>query len=137
MADQETRTKNEMIAAAGSGITAAEWLIMEVLWDKGPLKMADIVSALSKKTKWSRTTVLTLARRLEDKGAIGTERSSKAFIYAPLVSEKDAQRQVLEQFIDQYFRGQPYLLARRIVDGKILNKDEQRKLRDKLSRKKK
>ncbi len=110
-------------------ISAAEWLIMECLWTNGPMYMADIVSALKEQTEWSRTTVLTLASRLEKKEFIGTERSSKAYLYVPIVSRKLAVMDRLEQFVKETFAGDYYPLARLIAESSKLSIAEEKKLR--------
>ena len=55
---------------AHMGLTEAEWQVMECLWMSAPRTGREIIDALGKTTGWSRSTTLTLLRRLEDKGAV-------------------------------------------------------------------
>ena len=50
-------------------LTDAEWQVMECLWDKGGLTGREAVCLLQEKMGWSRSTTLTLLRRLESKNA--------------------------------------------------------------------
>ena len=49
-------------------ITEAEWAVMELCWERPGIGGREFVEALSKSRGWSRSTTLTLLRRLEDKG---------------------------------------------------------------------
>lgn len=110
-------------------ISPAEWQIMECLWANGPMYMADLVVCLKDKTDWSRTTVLTLASRLETKAFIGTERSNKAYLYVPMVNRKTALQDRLDNFVKETFAGDFYALAKLIVEGAKLTVAEEKKLR--------
>lgn len=110
-------------------ISAAEWQIMECLWANGPMYMADMVACLKDKTEWSRTTVLTLASRLEAKAFIGTERSNKAYLYVPMVNRKTALQDRLDNFVKETLAGDYYALAKIIVEGAKLTVAEEKKLR--------
>ena len=50
-------------------LTDAEWKIMEVLWDGAPRTMAEITKTLEPATGWTRHTVITLLKRMQEKAA--------------------------------------------------------------------
>lgn len=118
-------TKDEAL----NRITGAEWRVMQCLWAQGPLRMAELVAALSERTGWSRTTVLTLTARLEKKGFIGSERSRRAYLYAPLVPRRQALAARVEAFVEETLEGSFYELGRLIAEGAYLSAEEERKLR--------
>ena len=51
-------------------ITDAEWAVMELAWAKPGMTGREFVSSLTDSRGWSRSTTLTLLRRLEEKGAL-------------------------------------------------------------------
>ena len=126
--------KQDASRSRREAITESEWKVMEVLWRDGPSRMAAIVAALDEETGWNRTTVLTLAARLEKKGYIGTERSSRAYTYIPLVGQKEARAAAARRLIDQAFGSDAYALARILVSERLLSDSEQKKLRARLDR---
>ncbi len=115
-----------------AAITESEWRVMEVLWKDGPQRMAEIVASLEEETKWSRTTVLTLAGRLEKKGYIGTERSSRAYTYIPLIRRKEARQAELERFMDLIYAGDSYQLVRQLTDMGAITRDDLKRLEERL-----
>ena len=51
-------------------LTDAEWSVMEQLWAAPGSTGRALTAALEQKTGWSRSTTLTLLRRLAEKGAV-------------------------------------------------------------------
>ena len=49
-------------------LTEAEWMVMECLWEKSPRTGREAVAYLEQRMGWTRSTTLTLLRRLEAKG---------------------------------------------------------------------
>ena len=54
-------------------VTEAEWKIMEVLWDHSPRTMTEITAILEPTTGWTRHTVITLLKRMLEKGSISMD----------------------------------------------------------------
>jgi BlaI family penicillinase repressor len=89
----------------GSGISDAEWRVMEVLWERSPLTSREVADLLAASTGWSPKTVKTLLGRLVKKGALGYEEVGNRYLYAPRVSHRDAVRAEGRTFVDKIFDG--------------------------------
>ena len=106
-------------------ISDSEWLIMQVMWDKSPLYMGDIVKALDY-TPWARTTIQTMVARLVTKNAIGTNRIGYAFLYYPLISKEDAVKMYTKSFIERVYSGDASTLVTAIASGDYLTPQEKK-----------
>ena len=53
-------------------LTPNEWCIMELLWEN-PQTLMELVGKLSECQGWSKSTVATMVRRMEEKGLISSE----------------------------------------------------------------
>ena len=51
-------------------ITDAEWKIMNVLWEKEGSTITEITRSFRETTGWTKHTVMTLLKRLDEKGAV-------------------------------------------------------------------
>lgn len=89
----------------GSGISDAEWEVMEVLWDEAPLTSRDVVDRLLEVTDWSPKTIKTLLGRLVRKGALAYAEQGNRYLYSPAVARKDAIRAEGRSFVDRVFGG--------------------------------
>ena len=73
----------------GNGsLTGAEWTVMECLWEHSPRTGREVALWLNEKMGWSRSTSLTLLRRLEAKGAVASEEGEPK-TFRPLIARDE------------------------------------------------
>lgn len=101
----------------------SEWYVMKVLWENAPMSGNDIVKAVSSKTDWSQSTILTMIRRLVKKEAIGVEQQS-VMMYYPLVQESDIVRRETGMFLDRVYEGSVNMLVKGCIESGELSKAE-------------
>ena len=104
--------------------TEAEWKIMEVLWERAPRTMPEITKALQPATNWSRHTVITLLKRLQEKGAVLVDETGPVKTYTPLVKREDAVRSETRRLLNHAFAGRPILLVQTLVDAGEVTEQE-------------
>ena len=113
---------------AHMGLTEAEWQVMECLWTPAPRTGREIIDALGKTTGWSRSTTLTLLRRLEDKGAVSAVSEGGMKHYRPQVAREDAAVQETEHLLERVYQGSVSLLVSSLVKKQTLSQEEIDKL---------
>ena len=113
---------------AHMGLTEAEWQVMECLWTFAPRTGREIIDALGKTTGWSRSTTLTLLRRLEDKGAVSAVSEGGMKHYRPQVAREDAAVQETEHLLERVYQGSVSLLVSSLVKKQTLSQEEIDKL---------
>lgn len=86
-------------------LTKAEWLIMNVLWDKHPAKARDISERLPSGVNWAYTTIKTMLTRLVEKKAVRESKKGNISFYQPILSRKQARRTALRTLLTQAFDG--------------------------------
>lgn len=110
-------------------VSDAELEIMEVLWEAGEaLNANEIRSRLNMRKDWERTTVLTLIRRLLDKGMISKVKR-EVYYYQPLQQREEYIREETRSFVDKFFRGSSRNLAAALVSDERLTKEDLDELR--------
>jgi BlaI family transcriptional regulator, penicillinase repressor len=112
-------------------------MIMQVLWEQGRANAREITAALNRSEPIAHSTVQTLLRKLEAKGAIDHESQHRTFVFHPLVKEDRVKRGATRDLLERVFGGSvtelvSYLLQHQRVDAKEL--DEIRKLIDQRKR---
>lgn len=119
-------------------ISEAESHVMDVLWQHAPQSSEDIVAALQKTTDWHDKTIRTLINRLLGKGAIRAERDGRRYLYSPVLTREDWQKQESRSLLDRVFGGRVApLLAHFSRHEKLSASDvaELRKLVDTIEKK--
>ncbi|MBI3049693.1 MAG: BlaI/MecI/CopY family transcriptional regulator [Acidobacteria bacterium] len=110
-------------------LTDAEARVMAVLWDRRRATVAEVVSALSKKRAVSYSTVQTILRILETKGYVSHGKAARAFIYRPIVDERQARRRALKHLVARLFRGSPGLLVLNVLEDERIDPAELKQLK--------
>ena len=107
--------------------TPRELDVMAVLWTRGHATVAEVHERLADDLAY--TTVLTVLRTLERKGAVRHEEEGKAYRYHPVVEREAAGRRALERIREKMFGGSRSLLLTQFVSDEDLPADELRRLR--------
>ncbi len=102
---------------------------MAVLWGVSTATVADIVAVLRKRRAVSYSTVQTILRILEMKGYVAHEKVARAFIYRPMMDERQARHRALRHLVRRLFNGSPSLLVLNVLDDEKLDPDELKRLK--------
>lgn len=103
----------------------AEFEVMKVVWDnEPPITTAMVMDKLGDKRKWKAPTVLTLMRRLVERGFLRTEKKGKERKYYPLISKKEYLELETEKFLKQYHENSFLSLINTLYNTKKPNEEE-------------
>lgn len=109
----------------GTILTPTEWKLMECLWAHGTVTGREAVDELQKTAGWSRSTTLTLLRRMTEKGVIAcTDGADGVKLYAPLVGREDAAQRETADFLTRVYRGSLSQLLSAMTEKHTLSKEE-------------
>lgn len=118
--------------AAGSrpdiGLTPAEWHLMECLWEQAPRTGREVVDYLKEDMGWSKSTTLTMLRRMTEKGLLRCDEKGEVRCYYPLVVREDALLRETEDFLGRVYRGSVGMLMSTLTKKQNLSKNEIREL---------
>ena len=84
-------------------LTEAEFRLMEVLWQKGPATVQQVLDALPEKEPLAYNSVLTTIRILEKKGYVKHEKDGRAHVYSSLVERREATRSEISRLANRFF----------------------------------
>ncbi len=107
--------------------TERELDVMTVLWARGPSTVAEVRDAVADPLAY--TTVLTVLRTLEAKGAVGHVEEGRAHRYHSLVAREAAGRSALRRLLGTVFGGSPELLLTNLVETRGADAAELARLR--------
>lgn len=105
-------------------LSGAEWHVLESLWEDAPKVGSRIVSDMEKRKGWSRSTTLTMLRRMTEKGLVCCDDSGKIKTYAPLVGREEAVGKETESFLKRVYQGSVSMLVNRFVEMQKLTSGE-------------
>jgi predicted transcriptional regulator len=88
-----------------SKLPPRERQIVDILYQRGPLLVADICNALP--DQLSGSAVRAMLKRLEDKGFVQRSESEHGFLYSPVVADSVAKKSALSEIVKTFFNGSP------------------------------
>lgn len=86
-----------------SKLPPRERQIVDILYERGPLLVADICEALP--DQLSGSAVRAMLKRLEDKGFVQRSDSDRGYLYSPTVSDSVAKKSALSEIVRVFFNG--------------------------------
>jgi predicted transcriptional regulator len=108
-------------------LSGRELDVMNVLWERGSATVSEVLDALQDDLAY--TTVLTILRRLEEKGHVRHDSDGKAHRYLPLVEQEEVQDSALQRMTGRLFHDSPKLLMTRLLRKGALTEGQLRELR--------
>ncbi len=105
-------------------LTRFEMEIMDALWDLGSASIREIHDKLPERKRPAYTTVQTIIRRLEEKGAVRqTRQIGNAHIFEPVVTRDAAHRRLIDDLLDLFGGSARPLMAHLAESGKLSLED--------------
>ena len=102
-------------------VTPSEWSIMELLWES-PRTLMELVNTLVKTIGWSKSTVTTMVRRMDDKGLITFHTQGRTKIFRSAVSREEVTAQETDSLLKRAYNGSIGLLVSAMAQRNDLSK---------------
>ena len=98
--------------------------IMEILWERRNASAREITDALNQEQPVAHSTVQTLLRKLEKKGAIDHTAQDRTFVFFPVVEQHKARRSATQEFLDRVFGGSTVGLVAHLLEHEKIPRKE-------------
>lgn len=115
-------------------LTDAEAQVMAVLWRLKTASVGDVVNTMNETRAVTYSTVQTMLRILETKGYVTHDKVARAFIYQPVIDERQARRRALRHLVSRLFEGSPSLLVLNVLEDEEIDPRERKRLRKLIER---
>ena len=109
-------------------LTEAELRLMNVLWEKGPSTVQQVLEALPKKPALAYNSVLTTIRILERKGYVEHAKDGRAHVYIPLIGRQEASRSEIKHLVQRFFGSSHEALVLNILEERQIDQEELQRL---------
>ena len=114
-----------------------ELQIMNIVWKQGKSTVHDVKDAISKGRKPAYSTILTMMRKLENKGYLEHEVDDRTYVYQATISRQAARRSMLVDLLERAFEGSPSLLISSLVEQNRITESELREIQKLIGERKK
>ena len=105
-------------------LTPTEWHLMECLWEYAPRTGREAAEYMAQSQGWSRSTTLTLLRRMSAKGFIACREENGVNVYSPLIARSEAVVRETDSFLSRVYRGSVSTLLSAVTQRQSLSRQE-------------
>ena len=105
-------------------LTENEWNLMECLWEKSPRTGRETVEYMIEHVGWTRSTTITMLKRMSDKGLISCDESGTVLCYSPLIRRDEAVRRETKSFLDRVYKGSVSMLLNTLTEKQQLSQQD-------------
>jgi BlaI family transcriptional regulator, penicillinase repressor len=123
-----------MARKKSAALTDAEAAVMAIVWRLRTASVGDVVAAMNQTRAVTYSTVQTILRILETKGYVTHQKVARAFIYEPVIDERQARRRALRHLVNRLFEGSPSLLVLNVLEDEDIDPAEREQLRKLIER---
>ncbi len=106
-----------------------ELQILNVLWERGPSTVRQMLEALPVNPRPAYTTVLTMMRLMHEKGYLDRRQQGRAHVYHARLREGPTKRGILRQLVGTAFRGSAEAAVVGLLEDEKLSDKELRRIR--------
>lgn len=110
-------------------LSEAQLEIMELVWDRGEVTVAEVWEELSRRRHVARNTVQTLISRLQEKGWLKHRVSGRSHVYSSAQPREKTLGSSVRHLIDTLFRGSAEELMTTLLESESLAPDEADRIR--------
>jgi predicted transcriptional regulator len=123
------------MAKAPLELGSAELDVLKVLWDRGPRTVREVLDEMHDRgRRVAYTTVLTLLTRLEQKGAVASDKSEQAYVYRPKLTRERVTATRLRTLVQQLYDGAATPLVLQLMQSEKFSPEEIAQLQQLIDR---
>jgi BlaI family penicillinase repressor len=106
-----------------------ELRIMNVLWERGPSTVREVLETLPTRPRLVYTTVLTMMRLMHEKGYLDRREQGRAHVYQARLREQAVKRGLVRTMVNTVFRGSAEAAVVRLLEDEKLTAEELARIR--------
>ena len=118
------------MAKAEVPLTPSQREIMEIVWERGEVTVAQVRETLAAKRDVARNTIQTMIVRLEDRGWLTHREEGRTFVYSAARPRKVSLGAKVSQMVDRMFAGSAEEMVTALIEYRGLSSDEADRIRD-------
>lgn len=103
--------------------------VLDIVWELGTASVADVLEIIRKKRKVAYTTVMTVMRKLADKGYLEFKEEGRSYLYSPCIPAAQVRGRLLSDMVASVFGGSRVAAVRTLVESESLSDEQIAELR--------
>ena len=103
--------------------------VLHHVWKLGEATVNDVRDRILKDRKVAYTTIMTVMRKLADKGYLEFHKDGRTYVYSPARPANEVQHSLLKEIMNSVFHGSPMKLVQTLVKHEELSDEEREEMK--------
>ena len=125
--------KEKSKSVTDTGLGELEASIMQIVWGRKKATVKDVFIELYPKRKLAYTTIMTVMRRLAEKGILKQDKSAKTYVYTPVVGQQEMAQYIVDNVLNKVMSGSSVELIIGTIRNNTITIDELEEFEKELS----
>jgi BlaI family penicillinase repressor len=113
--------------------TPAELEVLQVIWERGPSTVREVMSVLNRQRPRAYTSVMSLMNVMVEKGLLTPKPKGRAFVYSARVSQTGTQSEIVKDLLNRVFDGSASALVMHLLAETKPDSEELEEIRKTIS----
>lgn len=118
MVAEETGGRKSLGATLAKGLGPLEMEVLDVIWGMGKATSREIFEKMRERKRLGQSTVLTVLRRLSDRGILHRDVGGDVYIYSPTLAREELGGRMIDDVVNRIYGGSvdsviAYLMTRK------------------------
>lgn len=105
-----------------------EMEVLQHVWDLGEATVAEVHERVLRERKVAYTTVMTVLKKLADKGFLNVDDSAQSYVYSAARPPEEVRGELAEDLVEMAFQGSPAALVQTLVRREELTATEREEI---------
>ncbi len=105
-------------------LTDSEWKIANCLWNNKCMTLTELTRELLDSTGWTKYTIITLLKRMIEKGKVTYEQVGRTKKFYPAIDRTEAELEETNSFIDKVYEGNVGLMIANLIGSDALTEEQ-------------
>jgi BlaI family penicillinase repressor len=113
--------------------TPAELEVLQVIWERGPSTVREVMTVLNQERPRAYTSVMSLMNVMVEKGLLTPKPKGRAFVYSARVSQAGTQSEIVKDVLNRVFDGSASALVTHLLAEAKPDSEELEEIRKTIS----
>ena len=113
--------------------TPGELEVLQVIWDRGPSTVRQVMSVLNQTRRRAYTSIMSLMNIMAEKGLLRREPKGRAFVYKNRATRKKTLSKMVADLLGRAFDGSASEMVAHLLEQTKPSKDELEEIRKTIS----
>ena len=105
MAGEIRETPKSLGATLAKGLGPLEMEVLDVIWEMGQATSREIFEKMRERKRLGQSTVLTVLRRLSDRGILCRQAGADVYVYSPVMKREELGGRMIDDVVNRIYGG--------------------------------